>query len=184
MNHPAFQIAKTAIIIVIVIMPIYWLMFTEDGTRRTDVLLLWMFGGDTIYLNLKDVDAQYSPEEWKQIYPDLHWQCENNQSTFGNYFCYSEIASYNGIPARYLSVFFKQNRTSAIKLVYRSQYHESIGQDLLEQLGQPEYKQTQEGQFQKSEGIYRWVTQAGQILLKKDLDKHEKATVMWIAHGV
>lgn len=174
---PLLKLYKTLIIIGIVVGPIYWLMFTSDGKLRTDSMVLWLAGGESIDLNLKALDGQYREDEWRQIYPDLSWNCKSTESSLGNQVCYAEIASYNRVPSSYLSVFFKYGRTSALKLVYRDQYHKEIGEDLLTQLGQPDTP------TQANKGVIQWTTLYGVVLLKEELQRGEEPVLIWLAAG-
>ena len=171
------SIHKRLFLVFIVVAPMYWLVFTEDGTRRSDTLVLWMAGGDPIDLNFKAVDHRYSMEEWKQVFSDIEWQCRSESTDFGNEFCYSEISSYNGIPARYLTVFFAQDRLNAVKLVYRNLYHRQIGHDLQQQLGRPITPTPPANE----EGLLRWRSAAGVVVMKADIGSDEEATLLWLS---
>jgi len=174
---PIMKLYKTLIFIGMVVGPIYWLMFTDDGTRRTDTMVLWLAGGQLIDLNFKALDSHFKPADWKRVYPDADWQCKETRSSLGDSLCYAEIASYNGIPSNYLSVFFYNEITTAVKLAYRDQYHNEIGRDLVEQLGKPSVKNQPD-----NSSILQWETDSGLILLKKTLKRGEDATLIWIAH--
>jgi hypothetical protein len=178
---PMFKIYKTFIIIAIVVAPIYWLMITEDGKRRTDTLLLWITGGDPININFEVLDDRYSVQDWQQVYEDIDWQCKEQASAWGDEICYSEVSSYNGIPARYVSVFFAEGYSSALKLVYRNQYHAQLGAELLNQLGKPEPVSAGPGDAPDSNSILRWQTDHGMLLLKQQLDSgEEEASLLWL----
>ena len=168
------KLYKTLLLIAIVAGPIYWLMFTDDGKRRTDNMVLWLAGGETVDINFAALDSHFTEDDWKNIYPELEWQCQVSQSPFGERICFAEIAAYNGIPANYLSVFFNGRKTSTIKISYRDQYHRDVGQDLLTQIGQPQIgaEQTE---------VLQWITPFGRILLKKELDRGEEPSLFWLA---
>ena len=175
------KIYKTFIIIAIVVAPIYWLMITEDGKRRTDTLLLWITGGDPININFKALDSQYSIQDWKKVYEDIDWQCMQQASTWGDEICYSEISSYNGIPARYVTVFFAEGHSNALKLVYRNLYHAQIGLELQNQLGKPGKVDAGPGDAPDSNSILKWQTDHGVLLLKQELGSgEEEASLLWL----
>ena len=176
-----FKLYKTLIIIAIVVAPIYWLMITEDGKRRTDTLVLWITGGDPININFKALDSQYSIQDWKKVYEDIDWQCKEQASTWGDEICYSEISSYNGIPARYVTIFFAKGFSSALKLVYRNLYHAQLGQELQKQLGKPERVNAGPGDAPDSNSILKWQTDHGVLLLKQELGSgEEEASLLWL----
>ncbi len=176
------KLYKTLLLILIVVGPIYWLMFTTDGKRRTDTMMLWLFSGESIELNLDVLDSQFSEQDWITVYPDVDWQCKASQSSFGQRVCFSEIASYNGIPASYLSVFFDdESATRSVKLVYRNQYHSDIGEDLQYQLGSPMSNDTTDAAINASDQILRWKTAAGQVFIKQTLQRDEEPVLLWLA---
>lgn len=156
-------------------------MMTEDGTRRTDTLMLWITGGDPININFKALDSQYSIQDWKQVYDGIDWQCKEQVSTWGDEICYSEISSYNGIPARYVTVFFAEGYSNALKLVYRNLYHAQLGQELQNQLGKPERVDAGPGDAPDSNSILKWQTDHGVLLLKQQLGSgEEEASLLWL----
>jgi len=179
-----FKIYKTVIIIAIVVAPIYWLMMTDDGRRRTDTLILWLTGGDPININFKALDSRYSIADWKKVYEDIDWQCSEQASTWGDEICYSEISSYNGIPAYYVTVFFSDGFSSALKLVYRNQYHAQLGAELQNQLGKPQQVKAGPGDAPDSNNILKWQTDHGQVLFKQQLSSgEEEASLLWLPHN-
>jgi hypothetical protein len=175
------KLYKTLLIIVIVVGPIYWLMFTTDGKRRTDTMMLWLFSGESIEINFQVLDSHYHENDWMKVYPDLSWQCKDTESSFGSRVCFSAISSYNGIPANYLSVFFSSEWTSAVKLGYRDQYHSDLGDDLLFQLGQPDNASNSGASLASAEGIFIWSTPHGQVFLKQSLQRGEEPVLLWLA---
>lgn len=167
---------KRLFLVFIVVTPMFWLLFTEDGKRRSDSLILWMAGGDPIDLNFKVLDRNYTMVEWKRVFSDIDWSCQDQQNDFGDQFCFSEISSYNGIPARYLTAFFNEGHISALKLVYRNQYHQQIGLDLQQQLGRPE----QQLPAVAGEGVLQWKTAHGLVVIKAEIASEEEASLMWL----
>lgn len=169
---------KRLFLVVLVVAPMYWLVFTEDGRRRSDTLILWvMGGGDPIDLNFKALDSHYSMKDWKTVFDDIDWQCEDQTSAFGEQICFSKISSYNGIPAYYLSVFFQKDYVTAVKLAYRHQYHQKLGLDLQQQLGAPMQKTHETSE----NDMLQWQTDHGVVLIKTELKQEEEASLIWLA---
>ena len=175
------KLYKTLMILVIVIGPIYWLMFTNDGKRRTDTVVLWLAGGEAVDINFAVLDPQFREEDWKSVYPNLDWQCQASRSPFGERICYADVAVYNGIPSNYLSVFFNGPLTSTVKLVYRDQYHSDIGQDLLTQLGRPANADLPYAEDASSDPVLQWHTEFGRVVLKQTLQRGEEPVMLWLA---
>lgn len=173
------SVHKRLFLVVIVVLPMWWLLFTDDGKRRSDTLMLWMAGGDPIDLNFKALNRDYSVAEWKQVFSDIEWNCEAKSTSFGDHYCYSEISSYNGVPARYLTVFFADDHVHAVKLVYRNQYHQQMGADLHQQLGLPDRSRPLPS---SEEDLLQWKTDYGKVLIKAGIRPEEEASLLWISH--
>lgn len=168
---------KRFFLVLIVVAPMYWLLFTEDGKKRSDTVILWLAGGDPINLNFRVLDNHYSMQDWKKVFEDIEWKCQEQATTFGEQFCFSEISSYNGIPARYLSVFFRDSHVNAVKLVYRNQYHQQLGMDLHQQLGTP---LLQKHDSQEND-MLQWHTDYGMVMIKKEITPDEEASLIWLS---
>ncbi len=177
------KLYKTLLLIAIVAGPIYWLMFTTDGKRRTDTAMLWLFSGESIEINFSALDPKFTEDNWKEVYPALDWQCRASSSPFGERVCFSDIASYNGIPSQYLSVFFDGPFTRTVKLVYRDQYHSDMGEDLLYQLGKPVNANVPYAENASSDQVLQWQTDFGRILLKQSLERGEEPVMLWLARN-
>ena len=175
------KLYKTLLLIVIVAGPIYWLMFTDDGKKRTDTAMLWLFSGESIDVNFAALDTQFREEDWKKVYPELDWQCQASQSPFGDRLCFSDIASYNGIPASYVSVFFNGPLTSAVKLVYRDQYHSDMGADLSHQMGPPANANIPYNENASTDAVLQWNTDFGRVMIKQTLKRGEEPVMLWLA---
>ncbi|KRT55262.1 hypothetical protein [endosymbiont of Ridgeia piscesae] len=172
---------KKLLILALVLGPIFWLVFTEDGQRRTDTVLLMLWGEDEIKFNLKDLDDNYTEAELKTVYPDLDWQCQDQSSDFGDRLCVTRIGVFNGIPARYLTLFFRAGKVSAVKMVYREIYHPQLLTHLHRHLGKPaEERAISQAQPQPTSLIH-WRTGQGVVVIKKQLQKGEEAALLWLS---
>jgi len=180
MNFKLPKLYKRLLAILLVVGPFYWLVFTEDGQRRTDSVMLRLSGEKEISLNLKALDDRFTEEELRKVFPDIEWQCQDQASDFGNRLCASRIGVYNGIPSRFIAAYFRDGRINGVKLVYRPNYHEQLLQQLLQQLGQPQIESRQATDGPRPDSILRWDTGNGTVLLKQQLAQQEEPALMWI----
>ncbi|MEL0586438.1 MAG: hypothetical protein AAES65_16340 [Candidatus Thiodiazotropha sp. (ex. Lucinoma kazani)] len=179
---PSFY--KRILAFFVVIGPIFWLVFTEDGQRRTDSVVLTLWGEDDIALNLKVLDNQITEEELKQVFPDVEWLCDDEVSSFGNRLCVSRIGIFNGIPAHYISVFFHDQWINGVKVGYRRNYHEQLKQQLWQQLGAPSNNSEPVQVVQGMESVLHWITASGNVILKKALTEQEEPALLWLSFSV
>lgn len=171
---------KTVFALAAVIGPLYWLTLTDDGQRRVDSVLLSLAGKPAIDFNLKALDSRLTEAELRKVFPDQDWQCMDLTSAFGQRLCATEIGSFNGLPAHYLTVFFAEGQTSALKLAYRAIYHDQLVQQLLQQLGQP---MTNASGKPPAETLLSWQTEHGMVVLKRVLLENEEPALLWLAGG-
>lgn len=168
---------KTLFALAAVLGPLYWLTLTADGQRRVDSVLLRLSGKPAIAFNLKALDNRLTEAELKQVFPDQDWQCTDQPGPFGQRLCASSIGTFNSLPARYLTVFFVDDRASAVKLAYRNIYHDQLLQQLIQQLGQP---QLDTPGTAPGKAVLRWRTDHGMVILKQQLLEGEEPALLWL----
>ncbi len=182
-NNARFKLPKLykrLLLVAMVVGPMWWLVFTEDGQRRTDTVLLTLFGKETLYLNLKALDDRFSEQEMRQLYPDIEWQCENKASAWGDRICAAGIGNFNDIPAEYATLFFAQTSLNAVKVVYNRSYHEILGRDLNHQLGKP-LPPLGSAEVPAAAALMRWRADGGFVITKKQLNKEDEAALLWLS---
>jgi hypothetical protein len=175
---------KRFLIFFIVIGPIFWLVLTEDGQRRTDIVLLTLWGEDEIALNLQALDDRFSEEELKRVFPDLSWTCKDESNEFGNRLCATRIGIFNDIPARYITIFFRDHWINAVKIGYRRNYHDLLKQQLRHQLGAPADNASRIPAIAGTDSVLHWVTDSGNVILKESLDESEEAALLWLSFSI
>ena len=181
MKHTLPKLYKKLLILTLVFGPVIWLMFTEDGQRRTDTMMLWLFGQQEIKMDLLTLDNRFTEQEIKQVYENLNWQCQARTTVYGDRLCVSQIGIFNGIPARYLTLFFQSGRISALKLNYRRQHHNAMKDQIQQQLGAPEMQKSRLETDTETDQVDHWNTGNGLIVLKQKLQAQEEPALFWIA---
>ncbi len=175
------KLYKGLLLVAIVVGPMWWLVFTEDGQRRSDMVLISIFGGEPLYLNLKLLDSRVSEAEIMELYPDIKWQCQDKDTAFGERHCFAEIGSFNALPADYATIFFRNSGVNAVKVGYRHNYHSQLGLDLKRQLGPPLSQVAATAEVPQPELIVQWRTDSGHVITKKRLDRGEEAALLWLS---
>ena len=183
MNYKLPTLYKKLLILTLVFGPIVWLMFTDDGQRRTDTMVLWLFGEHEINMDLAALDAHFTEEELKTVYPDLDWQCREHQSSYGNHLCVSRIGIFNGIPSKYITIFFTGRHISAMKLRYRAGNHDQFLVQLRRQLGRPDDEARASVTAPDPEEVLQWRTPYGLVVAKRLLDSDEEPALFWLSYA-
>jgi hypothetical protein len=164
---------KKLLLLAIVVGPMYWLMFTEDGRRRTDLVALSLAGDPSVELRLDILASAATEDEFRQFLPDAEWQCKNAHSPFGERSCVSPIASFNDAPSHYLVLYFENNALQAMKVVYRRGYHDWLVTLVKEMLGAPS---------PGSRNVLQWDTGKGLVLMQTQLAEQDgEPTLMWLS---
>ncbi len=175
------KLHKTILTLAMVLIPPYFLMFTDEGMRVTDNVVLWVMGGDSIEFNMKEADAAFTSKEIIKIFPDLPWECNSQKSSFGTHTCTTPIASYNEYPAERFSSFFVNDHLNAVKVVYRPQYHAQILGTLIKELGQPRNVAEAIRDTPDAAQVLEWDTGKGLVILKKELNTNDEPAMLWLA---
>jgi hypothetical protein len=164
---------KKLLALAIVIGPIYWLMFTEDGRRRTDLVVLSLKGDPFVALRLDILGPQANEQAIREFLPRLTWECDDAPSAFGEHHCLAPIGAFNDAPAHYLLTYFDQGGLSAMKVVYRSPYHDwlvGLNRSMLGDPGPP------------LQGVLRWKTERGLVLMQARPDPdREEPSLLWLS---
>ena len=175
------KLHKTLLILALVIVPPYFFIFTEEGTRISDNVILWLFGAESIKLDLKALDASYRTQEVRKVFPDLPWECEEQETAFGDSLCGAPIGSVNNYPARQLTAYFADDRIKALKIVYRERYHAQFLGHLIKLLGQPKNVEEAIKDTPDSAPVLEWDTGKGFVVLKKTLEPGDEPALFWLA---
>ncbi len=149
--------------------PAWWLLLTEDGQRRTDAVMLWLFGHQAVDMALARL-APYEEPALLSLYDGLPWRCGRGDGRLGERRCAAPLGVFNGIPARSLTFYFRQGRLSAMKLVYRRRYHVALVRDLRRRLGTPV----------REAGVLRWRAGEGLLVAKARVTPADEAALIWI----
>lgn len=172
---------KTLLILILVFTPPFWLVFTDEGRRVSDTGLLWLLGEDEIRISLSDLDGEYTQQEIQTVYGENEWQCGSQQTAFGDSLCAAQIGTFNGYPARLVTFYFRQDTVSALKLIYRDQYHEQIMGYYIGELGQPTNVEAAIAEGPDAENVLEWDLGKGVLLIKKELGKTDEPSLLWLA---
>ena len=166
---------KTLMVIVIVIGPIFWLMFTADGQRRIDAVMLHLFGGDTMLLDINGLNSRLSEAELQKVYPTLDWQCRQQSGEWGDRACSAAVSLWNDMPARRVNFHFKAGRLNAMQMDYRARYHGEVIKQLRHQLGRPS-----KGSDGGAQGVLQWLLPGGIVVIKAELGSADQAALICV----
>ncbi|MEY6432406.1 hypothetical protein ABC977_08310 [Thioalkalicoccus limnaeus] len=177
--HPLY---KKLLLLVIVIGPFFWLVFTEDGQWRTDTVLLSLLGRVELNLALERLHPELTEEALRGLYPDLDLDCGALANPLGNRVCAARIGTFNGIPADRLTLFFDRDRLNAVKVNYRRNYHERLVRSFHRRIGAPQGSDSARDDGEAA--THTWRVDHGVVAMRAgQLGREEEAAVLWLSRA-
>ena len=169
---------KTLLAIVVVAGPIVWLMFTEDGKRRTDMMLMWLLGRPGFDAALDAFSPVLTEAKMRESFQDLELACSDGSYPFGDRLCSATIGSFNQYPARAVIWYFAEGRLRAVKLIYQRAYHDAIR-------GWVERRIPDAGAGgDAGRGAAVWPVAEGVLVMKSgELGKDDEPSLLWLSPG-
>ncbi len=177
MRFPLPRTYKLLLSLALVIGPFYWLMFTEDGKRRSDLLVLSLTGAKAFNIAYDKLSPAVTEAMIRELFPKIDFQCrELESSRLGDRQCAAEIASFNGLPARAARLYFAGDSLRMLELSYRLPYHEMLSQALYAGLGEPREEST------GRQPVHVWQASGGEIMLPATAPRRSAdAALIWLA---
>jgi len=173
MNLKLPRIYKLILSLAVVAGPFTWLVFTEDGKRRSDVFLMQVMGTPSFNIGYDRLNAEVTEADIAAQFPKVDFQCGDQVTGFGERVCIAEIAAFNGMPARSAALFYAAGTLNALQLDYRARYHETLVTGLRNGLGAP--------LAPVGSGVLVWNLDDGVVMLSSNQPEHEKdAALLWL----
>lgn len=181
MNLTLPPLYKKLMLLAIVIGPIYWLMLTDDGQRRTDLVLLSLMDKPSVGMRLDVLGPEVGEEAIHKLYPDTPWQCEDKVTDFGSRVCHAAIGAFNDTPAQVMVFYLHQGALNAMKVVYRGGYHEWLVGQTARMLGRAERSQSDPA----SPAVLRWDTGKGTLVIQEEVRSDgEPPSLLWLSKAL
>jgi hypothetical protein len=172
---------KSLLILLLVLTPPFWLLFTDEGARVSDTALLWLLGQDDIKVDLQMLDRSFTEQDIREVYAETEWQCGAQRTPFGDSLCAAQIGTFNGFPSRVATFYFAGGNVNALKIIYRELYHEQVLGFYIGELGQPGNVAQAVSEGPNAAEVLEWDLGEGILLLKKTLDDGDEPSVLWLA---
>ncbi|NEV64239.1 hypothetical protein [Thiorhodococcus minor] len=175
---------KTFLMLALVFGPFFWLAFTEDGQRRTDLALMFVFGKPEFNAALDAFGSDLTESELRETFPKLELQCADGPNPFGDRICGAEIGAFNQMPASAVTLFFDRDEVRAAKVEYRRAYHEMM-QDWVKQRAATREPSPLAASFaDQTEGVMVTAVQDGVLVLREGaLGEDEEPALMWLSQA-
>jgi hypothetical protein len=180
MNLRLNPLYKKLLLLTIVLGPMIWLVLTEDGQRRTDLVLLYLFGKGELNLAIEKLHSDMTEAQFRELFPDLELACDDGVNPFGDRLCSAEVGAFSGIPSRAFTLFLSADELRAAKLNYRSAYHETLRRQLEGRIGAADSPAGADTAVIR--GPQSWRVADGVLLLPPEIpEKEEDSALMWLS---
>jgi hypothetical protein len=171
--HPLY---KKLLLLFIVLGPIVWLMFTEDGRRRTDLVMLFLFGKQELNLAVENLRGSMTEADFRARFPHLDLDCAEAANAFGDRLCTADVGSFNAVPSRGFTLYLKGKALRAAKVSYRSPYHDTLLGQLTRRLGTAPERDPLRG------NAISWQVADGLLLMPaREPESDGEAALMWLS---
>jgi hypothetical protein len=170
---------KRLLLLFIVLGPFYWLVFTADGQRRTDMVLISLLkGSETMNISFAKLQESAREADFRANFPQVGFVCKDQRTPFGDRVCASPIAAFNGTPASSASLYFRANRLAAVKLAYQRAHRAYVIEQLQRELGTP----VRSGDRAADGGVRLWRTDHGGVMVNvAPAAKGDEPAVLWVS---
>jgi hypothetical protein len=182
MNLRLNPLYKKLLMLSIVLGPMIWLLFTDDGQRRADLALLFVLGKGELNLAIESLHSDMTEAQFREQFPDFDLTCDEGANPFGDRLCTGEVGAFSGIPSRAFTLFLLGDRLRAAKLNYRRAYHETLKGQLTRRVGSPVPQSL--ATPVPVDGPVSWVVPDGLLLLPpQEPDLDVDAALMWLSEA-
>jgi hypothetical protein len=174
MNLKLPKTYKLLLAICVVAGPFIWLVLTEDGKRRSDLVLLQLLGHPPFNLALEKLRPDLEEAPLLEQFPKVAFQCADGRFGLGSRRCEAQIGSLNGVPAREVELYWKDDALNAIRIDYRRRWHQVLRDELRRMHGEPRRDIVGE------RTVLAWRFPGGMLLIPQQVLQSEPATLMWV----
>jgi len=176
MNLRLNPLYKKLLLLSLVLGPMIWLVLTEDGQRRSDLVLLYLFGKEELNLAIENLDGNMTEKDFRALFPELPLKCDEGANPFGNRLCTAEIGAFSAIPARAFTLFLQDDLLRAAKVNYRRAYHKTLEDQLSSRLGM------RGGHDGSGTDAVSWQVRDGLLLMPPAKpDDDSEAALLWLS---
>ncbi|MCG6898259.1 MAG: hypothetical protein LJE61_04170 [Thiocapsa sp.] len=175
---------KSLLMLALVFGPFYWLAFTEDGQRRTDLALMSVLGKPQLNAAMDAFTSGLTESQVRETFPKLRFQCADGANPFGDRLCGAEIGAFNGIPASSMTVFLTGGSLRAVKLSYRRAYHHRMREWVEGRVGAAGDRGGEGSAFQIEDGVAVWAVADGLLAMRDGvLTREDDPALLWLSQA-
>jgi hypothetical protein len=134
-----------------------------------------------VVLDMDSLSGRETQSEIRQTYHQLHHTCTPETNPLGDYVCWATISEFNGIDARVIAFFFRNDKLSSVRISFSAEEHPKVLSLMQKRFG-PERRF---GQRTDAFGnnIVGWARPSGFVTTNDHLSGDEDALLLWVSTG-
>lgn len=176
------RLYKTLLMLALVFGPFYWLAFTEDGQRRTDLALMFILGKPEMNAALDAFTGALTEAQIRETFPKLAFACAHGANPFGDRLCAAEIGAFNGMAASSVTLFLLGDGLRAVKVSYRRIYHPLVRDWVEGRVGPADDLPTSEASGETGDGVATWTVTDGLLIMRDgELAREDDPALFWLS---
>jgi hypothetical protein len=178
------RLYKTLLMLALVFGPFYWLAFTEDGQRRTDLALMFLLGKPELNAALDAFNSALTEAQVRETFPKLAFRCADGANPFGDRLCAAEIGAFNGMPASSVTLFLVGEGLRGVKVSYRRAYHPLVREWVEGRVGRADDPRNSEEMDKTDDGVATWTVPDGLLIIRDgELAPEDDPALFWLSHA-
>ena len=157
------------------------------GRENSDVLPSWFPAvllpkappSRDLVMDFTRTGACLSVDRLKQRFAGLRLECAEQQSSLGDYVCWTDLKTFNGMQAKEVTFFFEAGLFNQVRVTFPVPIHS----DLLNYLNRNYGKAPLHSTVASGEDITAWVTPSGRLTtyVEEPVNQHE-TLLLWTSH--
>jgi hypothetical protein len=153
-----------------------WLWSLRPIERMDLIGHVW---AEPMTISFDNIKQGYNEDDMRKEFHYLKFTCQVNDSQprLGDQACWSYIKSINGVPAKYVVFFSKNNIVSHIRITVKGDHHKDAYSIFEKKYGNPELVKRGGDVF--GENIRGWMLPTGFLAMSENVTPDKEATILW-----
>ena len=168
---------RVGLIFLLVVGAIVYFFMTDYGARLTDKYWAKFVQRPAILLELDSVAADTHRSWFERTYAPGDFICERKRLKLGDIDCHGEISEFNGVIARRIQFYFKDDFLYNIQLTLKGRDHALLIDYLERKYGQPRMIEGRRDVY--GSPIVVWDIRSGIVSTSREAKKDTESTMQW-----
>jgi hypothetical protein len=134
---------------------------------------------EPVVLDVDSLTGRETEREITQTYHYLHHTCVPEPGPLGDHVCWSTVSKFNGIDARLIAFFFRDDRLSAVRVLFRAEHHPEMFAQMEKRFGAARPFGGRTDAF--GNNIVGWTRHSGFVATNDRMSGNKDALLLWLS---